>query len=533
MVKEKGRLRSLGVLLVITLLAGFALWGPGPAAGDAARPDQVVLSWTGDPQTTCTIAWRAGGATGGQVQYMKESEATDDFSGAAAKDAVVSDLYDGYSHFEAELDNLQPGAAYVYRVGADGSWSDPASFTTAAATDSFSFMFIGDVQDGYSAWGQLMKQARAGCPELKFAVQCGDLVDDTEDTGQWSEFFSAASGVFDHIPLMPAIGNHEDENLSLYLKSFALPQNGPEGLGERFYSFDYGNAHFAVLDSNLMGSEGAAADAGVSWLASDLQNSARAWKFIMFHHPVYSINAGNSGDTQLAGMIKEKWLPVMESNGVDMVFVGHQHMYMRTYPMYEDQIQETQTEGITYLMGNAGSKLYVNPEEHDYVAKVLTGVSTYTAISIDGNVLNMTTRDAVGNIVDEYTISKGGEMDSRVVVNSVVLLDDTYQAITSVPAQGYCRLQARLKNNTSKSQTTLAVIQLRSGDGATAGGGGESLGIASLQADVPAAGADVYADFTLPALAAGSKVYVDVFLLDKASVPIDWPYQKFSFTVAS
>ncbi len=537
MAKVKGRLKRLGLLLVLLLVVGFAWNGTGLAvAEDNALPDQIILSWTADPQTTQTVAWRVySTVTSGKVQYMKEGVKTADFSGAQEKEAVCSELYEGYNHFEVEIDSLEPYTTYAYRVGTDGCWSGPASFTTAGSTDHFSFMYMGDIHIGYnefssSVWRQLLDQARTNYPELKFALQSGDLVDETENLEYWENFFSTAAGVFDFLPLMPALGNHEDLNPDMYFKSFALPPNGPEGLKEQHYSFDYGNAHFVVLDSNQMGSEGADYEAGIAWLENDLQYSSKEWKFVMFHHPPYGVDPR---DEVKANMIKENWIPVMERNGVDIIFVGHQHMYMRTYPIYEGLIQEKPTEGITYVMGNAGNKVYLNPDEHGYIAKVFDGPdsTSYTAVDIDGDVLTMTTRGVDGTVKDEYKISKSNDMDSRVGVSGVKLLDSSFQEISSVTTQENCRLQVHLNNYTSKAQTAIAIIQLRSGNDAVVQCGGESLGIVSLQTDVPSAGADVYADFKLPDIPARSKVYVDVYVLDEANVPISAPYQQFSFSI--
>ena len=77
-----------------------------------------------------------------------------------------------------------------------------------------------------------------------------------------------------------------------------------------------------------------------------------------------------------------------------------------------------------------------------------------------------------------------------------------------------------------------AVLQVRAGEGAAADCGGEPLGIVSLQADVPASGADVYADFKIPDLPAG-RAYVDVYVFDEGGMPIDLPYQQFSFAITS
>ena len=576
MPKTRNRLIWMELLLVLTLLLGAVYIGQGLAADTdvlaetdnqdaqtvgqevysstdaqvsgaqaavseaAGAPDQIILSWTGDPQTTQTIAWRNSDAvTSGKVQYMKESEKTGDFSGALEKDAVCSETYTGFNHFEAELDNLEPGVTYAYRVGSEGGWSEASTFTTAAYTaayiDKFSFMHMGDVHIGYDknssgVWRQLLDQALVNYPDLKFTLQSGDLIDETTDYGQWEEFFNTEAGVFDRIPFMPAIGNHENEDTSIYLKSFALPRNGPEGLKEHDYSFDYGNAHFVVLDSNLMGSEGELSEVGMNWLESDLQNSDKTWKFVMFHHPPYGVD---SRDVTQGNMIKASWAPIMESNGVDMVFVGHQHMYMRTYPICGGEIQEKPSQGITYVLGDAGDKTYLNPESHDYIAVVKEGSAAtgYTAISIDGDVLTMTTRGLDGGIMDEFKINKSKDMDSRVAVDSVKLVDSDYQEIGSVSGTGYCHLKAHINNYTSKAQTANVIFQARSGSGAAAECGGESLGIVSMQSEIPVAGADVYADIILSGVSPGS-AYADVYVLNEVGIPIDVPYE-YSFDITS
>lgn len=527
------RLTAVSTALIILM----AMQVQVAMADSAPVPDQVALSWTASPQTTQTVAWRSTAANG-KVQYMKDSQKTADFSGSLEKTASASALDATHNHFEAELSNLEPGTTYVYRVGNESSWSKAASFKTeAAATDSFSFMDLGDVQNGEDGvpLKKLLSQALTGYPDIKFALGNGDLIDEPENTKEWEVFYNAAEGVFDHIPLMTSIGNHEEKKPS-YFKSMALPQNGPDGYKEQFYSFDYGNAHFVVLNSNIMGNT-TESQPLIDWLKNDLQKSSKKWKFAVFHHPPYGATTGNADDEAKAAMMKEKWLPVLEENSVDMVFVGHQHMYMRTYPMKDGKVQEKQTDGITYVLGNSSnSKYYVNSESHDYIQKVISGqkdgTNIYSMIKINGNVLTLTSMGSDGSVKDTFVINKGKTLDSRVGVSSVKLLNNSFKPLASASAGGSCRMQAHLENHSSQPQNVLALIQIRGGNGATAAGGGKVLGIVSVNADVAMDGADVYADFTLPKNSAGT-VFTDVYVLDEGYVPIDTPYRQFSFTVTA
>jgi hypothetical protein len=97
---------------------------------------------------------------------------------------------------------------------------------------------------------------------------------------------------------MFADGNHESLS-QIFLSRFALPQElseGESGQGEEWYSFDYGNAHFVVLNDSvssttvLTGSE-------PTWLRADLGKVDRQktpWIFVMHHQGAYSC-ASNHG----------------------------------------------------------------------------------------------------------------------------------------------------------------------------------------------------------------------------------------------
>lgn len=370
--------------------------GGGPNTG---LPDQITLSWTSDPKTTQTIAWRTGGDTGqDQVQYLPAAGFSGGFAGAQAATAAGSGLYSGHSHFEVTLQSLAPGSSYVYRVGREGAWSGPYTFTTAAVTDKFSFLYMGDVQQGYGYWGVELQNAVAANPGLKFGILGGDLVDDS-DSSNWQQFFAAARDTYAQLPLMPTVGNHDDNDL--FWNTFALPQNGPDGYKEKFYSFDYGNCHIAVLDSNCLSPAGIGDyDLISAWLKNDLNNSDRQWKFLVFHYPPYPAAYDSH-----AASLQANWVPIFEQCGVDAVFVGHQHVYMRTKPIRDGQVQAA-GNGIVYVMGNSSTKYYGAGPNYDYIAKELANVSNYQVISIDGDTMTMTAKNAVGQVIDSFSLTK-------------------------------------------------------------------------------------------------------------------------------
>ena len=107
-----------------------------------AKPDQVMLTWSGDPQTTQTIQWRTGpSVTKGQVQWVKKS-AYNRFQPAQPKQTNATTfkmenanlLNDPViNRHTAKITGLEPDTSYLYSVGdgSDDGWSEMSEFTTA------------------------------------------------------------------------------------------------------------------------------------------------------------------------------------------------------------------------------------------------------------------------------------------------------------------------------------------------------------------------------------------------------------------
>ena len=386
-------LRGSIVCLAFLLLAIAIGWGfSSPAlAEESVPPDKIILTWTTDPATSQTITWLMSGNSPAGIQYSEADKFNGDFESALQIEVGGGEFDSTHFRYTANITGLLPDTTYVYRVGREGAWSQPLSFTTAADTETFSFLYMGDVQSGYAEWGKVLTSVYQEYP-VRFSLLGGDL---TDNENEWGQFLDAATRAFSRIPVMPTMGNHDGY---MYLEFFALPDNGPGGFEQTVYSFDYGNAHFVILDSSNNTDEGIK-----QWLQQDLQNTDETWKFVVFHHPAYPVASDYKGIDQ---SIRENWIPILEQYNVDMVFVGHQHMYMRTYPIYQGEVQtDPESYGIVYVMGNAGSKTYAGGGDFPYIAKEQTG-SNYQVIDIDGNVLTLTSKKTNGDLIEAYTIDK-------------------------------------------------------------------------------------------------------------------------------
>ena len=122
--------------------------------------------------------------------------------------------------------------------------------------------YLGDAQTGLEGWGQLLAAAHRRHPAIDLILLAGDLVDRGNERTNWDHFFLRAAGVFDAVPMMPCVGNHEylDVGPRLYRAFFELPRNGPAGIAPGLvYQFETGDACFAILDSTLAAYDPAAA----------------------------------------------------------------------------------------------------------------------------------------------------------------------------------------------------------------------------------------------------------------------------------
>ena len=376
-------------------------WADRPAR---SAPDQIILTLSGDPRTTQTIQWRTSDPVRkGYVRFAKKTQ----INAASQVEAKTEPIHTRFMvndpvvrHHSITLTNLDPATTYIYAVG-DGTprgWSAPAEFITAPAQPApFSFIYMGDAQTGFYHWGTLLRAAHRHRPEAAFYIVAGDLVNHGADRNEWDDFFFNARGVFERRPIIPVLGNHDclGGHPSLYLRYFDLPNNGPPKIEkERVYSFEYSNALFVVLDSNINPAKQTA------WLEEQLARSTAKWKFITFHHPAYS-----SAPKRDNPKIRDLWGGLCDKYHVDIAFQGHDHSYLRTYPMKAGKRVATPAEGTIYTVAVSGTKMY-HQDPRDYTAVGFTNVSTYQTIDIENSRLTYRALDLNGKVRDEFIIDK-------------------------------------------------------------------------------------------------------------------------------
>jgi hypothetical protein len=305
-----------------------------------------------------------------------------------------------------------PGTSEAFRFGVTG--------------DSRGYV---DSATGANVWA--IAQRRLAESMIDFEVFTGDaVVIGTEQAG-WNGFFEAADGdfavteLFASTPLMMTNGNHEDLAVA-YLAQFAWPQDVSDeeiAQGEEWYSFDYGNAHFVVLNDTVVDDE-VIAGAQRSWLEADLTAVDREitpWIFAVHHRPFYTCGSTHGAD----GGLRAAWQPVYDRFAVDIVFNGHNHVYERTHPIRGldaagdgivvpaegatgiPQIVDGTPNGTLYVLtAGAGAPLY--PVGTDCPTSFVgESVRNYAVVEIEGRSLTLTAYETgTDRVIDTFTYVK-------------------------------------------------------------------------------------------------------------------------------
>jgi hypothetical protein len=125
----------------------------------------------------------------------------------------------------------------------------------------------------------------------------------------------------------PAVGNRDynTPGASGYFTYFG-PVAGQPGQG--YYSYDVGTWHVVVLNSNCAEVTGGcgAASAQAAWLTQDLQAHPSTCALAYWHHPLFASTA-----TTVNVGVAPLW-QILDSQGVDVLLVGHAHIYERFAP---------------------------------------------------------------------------------------------------------------------------------------------------------------------------------------------------------
>jgi len=392
------RLLTIAILFLILFSSHttFAVGAPDP-------PGNIHLTWDRDDAAhTISITWETStGGSGDTVLYDTATRGgSSDLYGHSAS-GLSHDLTNagGFIHVVV-LEGLEPDTTYYFICGGEGGWSEERAFRTAPIVRTHvRFAAGGDSRTDHEARDVVSRAMREFSPE--FVLFNGDMVADGREPGLWDNFYAhmdehwiGADGFT--IPIVPALGNHE-RNATGYYERLSLPGN------ERWYSLDWGpDVHLIVLDSE---EDVNGLRAQTAWLEEDLEaHASYPWKFVVFHRNVFT----NTHEAWLPAF--NLWVPLFDRYGVDIVFNGHSHNYMRSRPVNwtasTTEPQPSYLEGSMYVVAGAwGAPLY-EPVGGWWVEEMsMTTHFVLVDIYTNGS-LHLQAIDVEGEVFDEAWIEK-------------------------------------------------------------------------------------------------------------------------------
>ncbi|MCC6524523.1 MAG: metallophosphoesterase family protein [Polyangiaceae bacterium] len=404
------------------------------ALGDdvgTGAPAHVHVSYAGPTDSSFAVNWQTDQATTATTILYGTDEAAVTAATAATGSvlaqrghtAVYTGLLGGPTRVhEAHVCGLAADTSYYYKVGGTGAWSPVYSVATGpiiGSTASYRIAVLGDSRDDPGVFASLEELLYAQGAEL--VMFTGDAVQMGVDQNLWSAFFEApgANGsiasILAGVPLMVSNGNHEALAVN-YLMQFAMPQaSGNGSAGKEWYSFDYANAHFVVLNDTT--ATPGLLDEQAAFLAADLaavDRQTTPWVFAMHHRGLYSCsNHGSDLD------LRDKWQPIYDQYAVDAVFNGHDHNYERSLPIRgfdpgttDGTVAATGANGapvassgtVYVVAGGAGAPLYGSGT--CYHTQVSESVRNYVLLEIAGTTLSWRAYRLDGTLLDSFDYTK-------------------------------------------------------------------------------------------------------------------------------
>ena len=388
--------------------------------------------------------------------------------------------------YRATLSGLEPGARFAYRVSSgDRVVFESQGQATKRADQPYRVVVFGDIAAGTADQKPMAFRAFASQPD--FLVVTGDIVYDRGRATEYRDRFwpvynntdtpDPAVGVpmMRSVPFVAAPGNHDTATRDLdrypdglaYFYYWDQPLNGPPGAegsalvpkpvatdahrqafvaaaGTAYptmanFSFDYGNAHWLVLDANPY----------VNWIDKDLQSWVErdlaahqdaTWRFVAFHQPGFNSSREHFEQQQMRTLA-----PLFERGNVAVVFNGHVHNYQRSYPLrFEpdknnillttanpaiprgrlvngpwtldktfDGVNDTTPNGVIYLVTGAGGQDLYNPEQQDqpdtwqkFTTRFVSKVHSLTTVDVADRTITIRQVTADGQEIDRFTITK-------------------------------------------------------------------------------------------------------------------------------
>ena len=311
---------------------------------------------------------------------------------------------------------LDAGKTYSYRIydkGVDVG-SDVLKIKARNVSGSkFTFAHLADSQvDNSTAeagkpLGCVLGAINSRHPNIDFLLHTGDVVQYGGSESNWRNMLDQNIDLLSKIPMMAIGGNHETSqyggNSHHIYKHFNVKKPSQSFDAGYYYTFEYGNARFIMLNTNRLSDNKLTSDQ-YDWLVSTLDSNQKQWTIVAMHNPLYSVGKWGTSPSYntVALALQEQLSDLFYEKGVDLVLQGHDHAYSYTYPIAQGKtaLKSAATEGncfvnpqgVIYSMHGPVGNQSRGPAGIDWnrYKHAATGLeSSWAEITIDGNTLTV------------------------------------------------------------------------------------------------------------------------------------------------
>jgi len=260
----------------------------------------------------------------------------------------------------------------------------------------FRFAVMGDTRD-YSGDGINARVMKAILGQIKtekvdFIIVVGDMITGSAKSFVHGNRFRIWKGIMEkyRIPFYIGAGNHEIESElseNIVRSNFEMPENGPAGLKELVYSFDHGDSHFIMLDTDIFNNFHAIGEEQLRWLERDLEKNQKKNIFVFGHEPAYPVynHIGSSLDKYI--FQRDELWSMLKKYNVEAYICGHEHLYNRSVH-----------EGICQIItGGGGAPIAIAKEKGGFYNFLVVDVKP-------GLPAGVTVKDINGLVKDTFNI---------------------------------------------------------------------------------------------------------------------------------
>lgn len=381
---------ALGLIGAANPFAVSAATANKPVTASAVEVSKVTVTFTGDPTSAKGFTWYTPlASSGSDLQVVEKKGNKPNFKKAkefTGYSTISSNSPEERVH-KAEATGLAADTTYFFRVGDKqlGVWSEVGTFQTAPTKGAFTFIDLADTQAKNEEEAKLSSETLAKAlktvPNAQFVVHNGDIVDKGTKEEQWDWLLGHSQKSLLNTTIVPSAGNHEDENYAFFEHfNVKQPKNSDTETGA-YYSYDYRNAHFVVLNSNEDSEEYANfSPEQVEWLQKDVKAAkarGQQWVIVNIHKGPYT-TSNHATDSDIMGEngVRNKIAPLMAELGVDFVLQGHDHIYARSKPIKQDGTA-SDPQKVTEKWKGKTIEYTVNPEGSIYLIPATAGPKVY------------------------------------------------------------------------------------------------------------------------------------------------------------